>query len=347
MMRRSGGMGGGEVMRSWRAVGGVGGLNRSPPKAGGRGRTGRIGAFSSSSSSSQTSPTSPSSPPARPCASESMAGLRSYPCYTDEDWNMIENLEKQGNDGGVEFYENYVFGRAPSIVEFKEAISTFNDVFPFNISQVTEDGRQSWYEDSLDGDSSDDDSTDKVSSVDKDSVDNDSINEGPTATSDWTEPTLKINNNNCLDIERSQNGLDIQRHLGVINFLGQLEQNSSLEIVSSIGTDNGVWQAVMNNEVVQELRKSFYGDGALSPKSLNPKSSDECHDAHGGGVGWVVNTTKAKIVEVFEQIRKLLGSLFHSKEAGDSEAFKSALGLPMKIVVMLFIIVVVHRVQRS
>lgn len=86
---------------------------------------------------------------------------------------------------------------------------------------------------------------------------------------------------------------------------------------------------------------------------INPKSSPECHDAHsgggggGGGVGWAVNTTKAKIVEVFERIRKLLGSLFHSNEAGDSEAFKSALGLPMKIVVMLFIIVVVHRVQRS
>lgn len=86
----------------------------------------------------------------------------------------------------------------------------------------------------MDRDSSDDDSTDKVSSVDKDSVDNDSIHEGPSDTSvlDWTEPTLEGNTNNCLDIERSHNGFDIQRHMGVINFLRQIEQNSSLEVIS-------------------------------------------------------------------------------------------------------------------
>ncbi|KAJ0970631.1 hypothetical protein J5N97_018590 [Dioscorea zingiberensis] len=310
MMRRPGGVSGGGVMRALRTVGAA---KRSLPDAAGGSRSAtppRIGT-SASGSSQGTSP-----PPSSSSSSGSVTGLRSYPCPHDGDWDIVDDLEAKDDDKS-KFYNEYVFGLPPSVAEAEDAVSTIKQIFiPDRIAQVREDGTQS---------------------SDKESVVNDATNGSHSANSDsdWIEPTLQIT---------SFNGLKVAGHPEIINAFHQLHANEALQrMVVSLSVDKAVWDAIMKNKVVKELKNSF-----SEADSVEPQNSDDhpCPDAPGGVLKWIVNNTKARIMEVFHKITELVGNLFHSHQK-NLKGFDKELSASFMITVMALIIIVVNRIKKS
>lgn len=117
-----------------------------------------------------------------------------------------------------------------------------------------------------------------------------------------------------------------------------LETDSSVQrMVVSLSSDQAVWDAVMNNEVVKELRESIHGVGGES-----------LCDGEGGDesiLEWIVMFAKAKIMAVLEKIRELMMIRPNpiSVDCGLNEKVKTSFFLSM----LVMIIVVVARAKNN
>lgn len=108
---------------------------------------------------------------------------------------------------------------------------------------------------------------------------------------DWDEPSHSLYTSRMLQYSRSS---DIAFHL--------LETDPLVQrMVVSLSSDQAVWDAVMNNEVVKELRESIHG---VSGESLDEESDEEGGDEN--ILEWIVMFAKAKIMQVWEKMRELM-----------------------------------------
>lgn len=76
--------------------------------------------------------------------------------------------------------------------------------------------------------------------------------------SDWAEPTMLLYNSRPLIIDGYRNVMDAFRLLQINPFVQRT--------VVSLSSDKAVWDAVMNNEAVQELEELLRGSGLLPNK---------------------------------------------------------------------------------
>ncbi|XP_058104414.1 uncharacterized protein LOC131248246 [Magnolia sinica] len=311
-------MGSGGMLRAvGRAVGaGIGGVQQSVSTAKPNPST-----FFSLSSSSP----SPSSSVSFPVSATSNAnGRTSSTCFIeDDDWESVE--EEDGRDGNNGFHDRFVFGPVPSKDEVEDAISALQQVVvagPY--SQTVEDSYPSTPR--KDESSLMTDSTELMCRV-----------SSAEAGSDWIEPVLHLNNPKPLECHGYDN---------VIDAFWLLQRNPSVQrMVISLSSDNAIWDAVMNNEVVQELRDSFYAD--QPPENDQQPSSKDTHpEVSFKFLRWILDNTKTKMMELISKIMKLTNDLFQAPAKGKMiDVFEDTVKSSLMLSIMVLLVIVVTRVR--
>ncbi|XP_047077205.1 uncharacterized protein LOC124687468 [Lolium rigidum] len=153
-----------------------------------------------------------------------------------------------------------------------------------------------------------------------------------SGSDDWVEPAAYVLNSTALLTREHRTVLDAFRLL-------QRDPNVQ-KMVMSLSSDRTVWDAVMNNEAVQEFRRSFQ-DG----KENNRKGC--CSSVGPAGVlKWILGNTQAKIVEFFDNIVKIVSMLFHPQSEEDKpDLYSDAVKVSFMLSVFVFIVVAIARIN--
>ncbi|CAK8575380.1 unnamed protein product [Lathyrus sativus] len=169
------------------------------------------------------------------------------------------------------------------------------------------------------------------------------ISEGDSDT-DWIEPFLFPLNPKTLQ----DSGSDKFYHA-----IHLLQTDPSVQrLVKSLSTDEAVWEAVLNNEVVQELRETISADQEHKLWNLDEIANDD-PDKSTNVLILLLKTARTKFLEVIEKITKIVTSLFQqssNKTAAhteDSQPFIEKLRAAFMLSIMILLIVVVRRVQNN
>ncbi|XP_057980153.1 uncharacterized protein LOC131165976 [Malania oleifera] len=116
------------------------------------------------------------------------------------------------------------------------------------------------------------------------------------------------------------------------------------KMVVSLSTDKAVWDAIMNNKAVQELRVSHSAEE-------RPQSSNEEPGFSTYILSWILHLTKATVMELIEKFKSLVNEIFqppdsekHTAETKDTLEEKLRSSVLLSVVILL--IVVVTRFQR-
>ncbi|KAM1020551.1 hypothetical protein ACFX13_042473 [Malus domestica] len=285
---------------------------------------------SSSHNLSLSSPTSPFSSCNIPLASN--CGTSSWPSsprFDDFDWVTVDNGVSSEDDERLShgLMDDFVLGPVPSKHEVHNAVSALHQVFsPFIRDKF--------------GSKSDRDVDDQITSPAG------FVHPAPSAGSelDWMEPSAYLSNNSKM---LQSHGVE-----RVYDAFHLLQTESSVQrMVMALSSDTAVWDAVMNNEVVRELRESFYADEDNSSES-SQENSDDNNDKATNIVKWIFQNTMAKVMEAVEKITKVMGGFFQppSSENAKAEAsnrFEDKLKISFMLSVVVLLIVVVTRSHKA
>uniref|UniRef100_J3LFG6 Uncharacterized protein n=1 Tax=Oryza brachyantha TaxID=4533 RepID=J3LFG6_ORYBR len=151
-----------------------------------------------------------------------------------------------------------------------------------------------------------------------------------SGSDDWIEPAAYALNSTALLTREHRNVLDAFRLL-------QKDPNVQ-KMVMSLSCDRAVWDAVMNNEAVQEFRRSFQDDKETSTMGN-----------HGGPAGvlkWILGNTQAKIMEFIDSIMKIVNMLFHPvDDESKPDLYNDAVKVSFMLSVFIFIVVAIARIK--
>ncbi|CAA6656164.1 unnamed protein product [Spirodela intermedia] len=230
----------------------------------------------------------------------------SYFCEGDG-WEPIGEEDIAGAGDQI-FPGRFVFGPPPSREEVVDAVSTIQQTFAtFASPQDVEDGFSS-------------------------TVAEMHLVSSSESESDWIEPTLHL----C-----SRTSVDSRVHEKVVDAFRLLQTNPSIKrTVVSLSSDKAVWEAVMKNEAVQELRESFRAaEHAGSP-------SDEQNLP--AKILRIFQGTTGRMMELVEKIAKIIGGLFSVPEKVKKvDLFEDALRSSFMLSVVVFIVVILSRALRA
>ncbi|KAJ6714675.1 hypothetical protein OIU85_026204 [Salix viminalis] len=162
---------------------------------------------------------------------------------------------------------------------------------------------------------------------------------------DWKEPSPALYNPRALH-SYGPHAVHEAFHL-------LLTEPSVQKMVVSLSSDKAVWDAVLNNAAVQELRETFYADENTDP--LTSESSDETGEETNPAldfVKWIFDNTRARVVEVIETVTKLVSELFkppadEKTSAGAKDPFEYKLRISFLLSIMVLLIVVVTRAHKA
>ncbi|MCD7453586.1 hypothetical protein HAX54_021529 [Datura stramonium] len=246
-----------------------------------------------------------------------------------EDWECLDD-EKVNNNNIL--FDDYILGPVPSTDEVHHAVSALQQVLePSYISYSTNDGL---------GYKSNEDTTDELTG---------SINltrevlSSSGSVSDWIEPSMHICNSKLLQTYGSNRVYDAF-HL--------LQTEPSIQkMVISLSSDKAVWDAVLNNEAVREIRDSLKQDdnglqAASSEDGLDKSDSEGTVDI----ISWIVVSTKEKVLEIVEKIIEFVNEWFQPPEKekaseGNNDPFEEKLRTSFFLSVVVLLVVVVARAQ--
>uniref|UniRef100_A0A5B7BX48 Uncharacterized protein n=1 Tax=Davidia involucrata TaxID=16924 RepID=A0A5B7BX48_DAVIN len=113
-------------------------------------------------------------------------------------------------------------------------------------------------------------------------------------------------------------------------------------MVTSISSDKAVWDAVMNNKAVQELRESLCTAKEERPEA---QSSNEDSDSDMATLilNWILGIIKAKVMELIEKFGSLVNEIFQPPEKGKLVSFqleeKLRSSFLLSIVILLLVVV--------
>ncbi|KAL7146558.1 hypothetical protein ABFS83_06G049500 [Erythranthe nasuta] len=268
--------------------------------------------LSSSSSSDSSSSTNP------PRAFSSLINLpalsaptcSSATCGDDAEWECLDASEDEIRARAL--YEDFIFGNVPSKDEVNFAVSALQQVL-------------------------------KPKHVDEYGVEKSMIYSSSSESEvDWIEPSLTICSNNSRMLEQ-QNGSD-----RVYDAFHLLQNEPSVQrMVISLSSDKAVWDAVLNNEVVKELRGSInqgdeQGDNV---DEGSPDGSNPVKDI----LSWVFANAKAKIMQLIDKITELMNGVFHlpNEEKNGGFTMEEKLKTSLFLSVIVLLIVVATRAQSS
>ncbi|KAF3433168.1 hypothetical protein FNV43_RR24270 [Rhamnella rubrinervis] len=284
--------------------------------------------LSLSSSPSTSSPLSPFAPCNIPFSSTSGIPTWSSRSHCDEfDWVSVDGIEDDGVHGVA---DDFFLGPVPSLGEVQTTVSAFQQVFNPAYSQfvrdkfVSESGK-----DVGDQVTSPTSLVQRVSSV--------------GSELDWVEPSLHLCNSKMVQ----PHGYDT-----VYDAFHLLQTDTSVQrMVISLSSDKAVWDAVLNNEVVRELRESFYA--AQENSSQNPDETPEDSNKATNIIKWIFDNTKSKVMQVIDIITRLVGDLLqlpenHKTTAGNTELlFSDKLRTSFMLSIVVLLVVVVGRAQKA
>ncbi|PRQ59791.1 hypothetical protein RchiOBHm_Chr1g0374081 [Rosa chinensis] len=271
-----------------------------------------------------SSPTSPNC--GHVSASSGGPNWPTSPQFDDFDWVSVDGSEDVEKAHG--FLDDFVLGPVPSGDEVHNAVSALQQVFtPTHHPQFVRDKFGSEY---LDKDVADQilsasGSVQRVSSF--------------GTESDWMEPSAYLCNSQPQGCQR------------VYEAFSLLQNESSVQrMVVSLSSDRAVWDAVMNNEVVRELRESFYTAEDNSSQSSSEDSDDNSTATN--FLRWIFQNTYGKVMEVIENITKLFDHLLQPQGSGKTKAeagnlFEERLRTSVMLSVMVLLVVVVTRTHSA
>ncbi|MFS7936880.1 hypothetical protein Hanom_Chr05g00420981 [Helianthus anomalus] len=263
--------------------------------------------------------------PSSPCSylnhplPDTPAFTTSSPPTGDEfDWEYVDG----GSDGDsvTGFYDDFVCGGVPSEQEVNHAVTSLHEVLePVSFAQLMKH-RETYHTD-------DDAGLEKIVS--------------PSGFElDWREPSMQL----CY----STSALQVPRSDKVFDAFHMLQTDPSVQrMVISLSSDKAVWDAVMNNEVVRELRESISEGKSISDGSeggvddSNPVTQVLC---------WIFANTKDKVIEIIEKITKVVNDLLRPTNKDEKPERDANVGLDsfdeklrssffLSIVVLLIVVV--------
>ncbi|XP_050225563.1 uncharacterized protein LOC126675038 isoform X1 [Mercurialis annua] len=162
---------------------------------------------------------------------------------------------------------------------------------------------------------------------------------------DWIEPSMHLCNSRMFhpySPDRVYDAFHLLQH-----------EPSVKRMVISLSSDKAVWNAVLNNDVVRELRETYNAEENNTPPTLegSDETSNDSNPAM-NAVKWIFENTKAKFMEVFEKITTLINELFKAhvvdnKTTGTMDPFEERLKTSFMLSVVVLLVVVVTRAHRA
>ncbi|KAM1370053.1 hypothetical protein TB2_040437 [Malus domestica] len=138
-------------------------------------------------------------------------------------------------------------------------------------------------------------------------------------------------------------------HRKVYDAFQSLQTDPSVKrMVFSLSSDRALWDAVTNNELVKKLRQP--------PSSgLLPQSSNQEPEFAKRVIRWIMDITRAKVMELIEQFQSLVTDIFLPPEtlreknptANDKDQFEEKVRSSLLLTVVILLIVVVTRLRRA
>eukprot|EP00257_Ricinus_communis_P024326 XP_015584506.1 uncharacterized protein LOC8265826 [Ricinus communis] len=119
-------------------------------------------------------------------------------------------------------------------------------------------------------------------------------------------------------------------------------------LVLSLSSDKALWNAVMNNEMLQQLRGSCLASAEKSRiQGCNQETDDVCTIM----LSWIMNMTKARVTELIQNFQSLMSEIFQPPEKGkpaeESREVDDKIRSSLLLSVVILLIVVVARVHRA
>ncbi|KAH0686163.1 hypothetical protein KY289_016926 [Solanum tuberosum] len=247
-----------------------------------------------------------------------------------EEWECLE----ENNNSSI-LFDDYILGPVPSIDEVHHAVSALHQVLePTYFAYSTNNGL---------GYKSNEDTTDELTSSSNLTRE---VLSSSGSVSDWIEPSIHICNSKLLQSYGSNRVYDAF-HL--------LQTEPSIQkMVISLSSDKAVWDAVLNNEAVREIRDSLKqvdaADNGLqagnSEEGLDKSDSDGTVDV----ISWIVVNTKEKVLEIVEKIIEFVNEWFQPPEEektseGNTDPFEEKLRTSFFLSIVVLLVVVVARAQ--
>ncbi|KAJ8772345.1 hypothetical protein K2173_027522 [Erythroxylum novogranatense] len=169
--------------------------------------------------------------------------------------------------------------------------------------------------------------------LEKDTEEQNSI---PTAESelDWAEPSIYMYSS------RAPSPYGPSR---VYDAFRMLQTDPSVQqMVISLSSDKAVWDAILNNEMVQVLRNTYHADEAGRP------NSESSSNPAMGAIEWIFENTKARVMRIAEKMLQLVNQLLKPndkkiKEGSTIDPFEEKLRSSFMLCLMVLLVVVVTR----
>lgn len=238
----------------------------------------------------------------------------------DDDNNVVSEV-----DSGWECFENYydpVFGVVPSTHEVQHALLSLQQVLhshscpqckeiPFDVDKDTEDQTMS-----------------AMVPVERASSKGSDL--------DWIEPSMHPYN---MKLTQSPGWEKVHDAFHLLQ-----TEPSVQRMVVSLSSDKAVWDAVLNNEAVQEIRDSY-----CNAAESFPQSSDGRPDPSKSNFSifkWIFENMKMKLLEVVGSISQIVGGTLKPLDLDKEEqscAFMEKLKSTFLLTVVVLLIVVVAR----
>ncbi|AQK54093.1 Uncharacterized conserved protein (UCP012943) [Zea mays] len=141
-----------------------------------------------------------------------------------------------------------------------------------------------------------------------------------SGSDDWIEPAAYVLNSTAL-LSRE--------HRSVLDAFRLLQKDPTVQ---------AVWDAVMNNEAVQDFRRPLH-DGKESDRKGNTGGPAEV-------LKWVLESAQAKIIEFIENAMKIINMLIHPEEDEDKpDAYSDAVKVSFMLTIFVFIVVDIARTK--
>ncbi|KAF7147482.1 hypothetical protein RHSIM_Rhsim03G0165400 [Rhododendron simsii] len=251
----------------------------------------------------------------------------SSPTYRDEfEWVSVDGAEDE-TLSSYGFNDDFVFRPVPSKDEVQNAVLSIQQVLdPTSFAKFIK-GRLP--------NNSDNDVAEEIASPRMNRVS--SVGQ----ELDWIEPSFHLCNPRMLQYR----GYD--RVYNAFHLL--LTDPSMQRMVMSLSSDKAVWDAVLNNEVVRELRESLIKAEGSVPKHQSDRSDGS--NAASDILNWIFNNTKAEVLKLMEKITKLVNGLFQPREdettGGATEPIGGKLQTSLMLTIVVLLIVVVTRTSMA
>ncbi|KAL3645184.1 hypothetical protein CASFOL_010364 [Castilleja foliolosa] len=240
----------------------------------------------------------------------------------DVEWECVDVNHELDDQRAVVFSEDFVFGTVPSSNEVNYAISALQQVFEPSLHVHT----------ALTVDIENEDNKTEV-------VFEKILSSSSESEADWIEPSLNINSSRMLQRYGSDR---------VYDAFSLLQSEPSVQkMVFALSSDKAVWDAVLNNDVVKELRGSISQADEQGDSKDEAASDDDNNNPVKDILSWVFMNAKAKIMQLIDTITKLANEIFQSEEekGGKIDPLHDKLKTSLFLSIIVLLIVVVTRAK--